>query len=242
METAIAREAEVVVEPAAAEAPHEVRTAADVPGLLRRLGDVAPERVLLDPLPGTATEADALRLKESADMRLCELIDGTLVEKAVGDEEGFVAAELIGHLMPHVRRAGLGRVSASAGRKRMSGGNVRMPDVSFVANDRLDDGHVTTGTTGRPPHLAVEILSISNTRAEMRRKRTEYFASGVVLVWEIDPQTRTAAAYAGVDRVTQVPADGALDGGELLPGFSVRLADLFEVLGERPAAPDARGR
>ena len=214
-----------------------LRTAADVPGLLERLGNVAPERVLLEPPPGTATEEDALRLHHGEPKRLCELVDGTLVEKAVGDEEEFVAARLIVRLGVYLDRHRLGLLSGSSGRKRMAGGNVRMPDVSFVGNERLDGGRVTTGPTGRPPHLAVEVLSLSNTPEEMALKRAEYFASGVQVVWEIDPRTRTAEVYAGVASSGHVPAAGSLDGGELLPGFALKLTDLFEVLGPPAADP-----
>ena len=212
-----------------------VRTAADVAGLLRRLGGIPPERVLLEPPPGAATEEDALRLQHGEPKRLCELVDGTLVEKAVGNEESFLAMELAGYLVPHVRQRGLGAVSGPDGLKRMVGGNRRQPDVAFVGNERLVDGRVESGPSGPPPHLAVEILSVGNTDEEMRIKRAEYFASGVQVVWEIDPRTRTAEVYAGVASSGHVPAAGSLDGGELLPGFALKLADLFAILADPPA-------
>ena len=223
---------------AAAAVPH-LRTAADLPALLRRLGDVPPERVLLDPPPGTATVADAVRLQESIDKRLCEVIDGTLVEKAVSEEASFVAAELIARMLTFARERRLGRVSGPDGRKRMDGGNSRMPDVAFIQAERLVDGRITPGPDGPPPDLAVEVLSPSNTVAEMDRKRREYFASGVTLVWQIDPDTRTASVYTAVDMVVGVPRDGTLDGGTLLPDFAVKLTDLFDVLPAAPAATDA---
>ena len=61
---------------------------------LAELGDIPPDRIVFDPWPGTATEGDLLRLAER-DKRLCELIDGTLVEKPVGYWERFIAADLI---------------------------------------------------------------------------------------------------------------------------------------------------
>jgi Uma2 family endonuclease len=77
------------------------------------------------------------------------------------------------------------------------------------------------------PDLAVEVLSKSNTKREMARKRREYFAAGVKLVWEIDPETRAANVYTGPDAVSPVPVDGTLDGGDVLPGFTLSLRDVF---------------
>jgi len=73
----------------------------------------------------------------------------------------------------------------------------------------------------------VEILSPSNTRKEMARKLGEYFEAGVLLVWVIDPAKRTAEAYTNPDAKTAVDV---LDGGDVLPGFRLPLAKLFEKL------------
>src|SRR5438477_11998598 len=76
---------------------------------LRALGGVPLERIIFDPLPGTATEADLLLLVER-DKRLCELIDGTLVEKPVGYWEGLIAARLSARLTIHCDEHDLGAV------------------------------------------------------------------------------------------------------------------------------------
>jgi Uma2 family endonuclease len=88
------------------------------------------------------------------------------------------------------------------------------------------------------PDLAVEIISDSNTRREMDLKLREYFLAGTQLVWYIDPETHTAEAYTAPDVVTHVPADGALDGGDVLPGFRLPLATLFAHL--PPPKPKTR--
>jgi Uma2 family endonuclease len=80
------------------------------------------------------------------------------------------------------------------------------------------------------PDLAVEVLSPSNTRAEMARKRGEYFRAGVRLVWEIDPRKRGVRVYTAADQFTDLSAGDALDGGTVLPGFTLPLADLFAEL------------
>ena len=82
----------------------------------------------------------------------------------------------------------------------------------------------------------MEILSRSNTAAEMAAKRQDYFAAGVRLVWEIEPELRSARVYTDPDTFTTVPETGTLDGGAVLPGFSLPLADLFARL-ERKTNP-----
>ena len=87
----------------------------------------------------------------------------------------------------------------------------------------------------------MEILSPSNTPAEMRIKLKEYFLGGVKLVWIIDPEKRTAEVYTAPDKVTAVPTDGTLDGGEVLPGFTLPLATLFVKFGP-PASKKTKGK
>jgi len=127
-------------------------------------------------------------------------------------------------------------VFGEAGPFEILAGQVRIPDVCFVAWQRLPDRRLPE----RPipavaPNLAVEILSHSNTRAEMQRKLDDYFSAGVQLVWYIDPPTRTARVYTAVDQHTEIDEQGALSGGDLLPGFELSLADLF-------ARAERRGR
>ena len=195
---------------------------------LRALGGVPLERIIFDPWPGTATEADLLRLVER-DKRLCELIDGTLVEKPVGYLESFIAGLILTQLNQFVIPRGLGIVTGEAGMMRLTGGRIRMPDVAFVSFERLPDRRVPTQPVpSLTPDLAVEVLSESNTAAEIDQKLSEYFQSGTRLAWVIDPRARTAAVYhaPGEPARTLSEAD-ALDGEQVLPGFALHVADLF---------------
>jgi Uma2 family endonuclease len=212
-------------EPPAADrpdAPHE--TFADI---ARRLGDIPPERIIW--LPRPATEADVLRAAAGEPKRLTELIDGILVEKAMGQCEGFLAASLIAFLMAHVRANRLGVVGAPGTILRLKPGQNRLPDVSFTAWASLPTADAHLQRVGAyAPDLAVEVVSEGNTRAELARKRAEYFAAGTKLVWEIDPDARTVAVYTGPTAHTLLTAADALDGGAVLPGFALPLADLFD--------------
>lgn len=194
------------------------RTFAD---FLAEVGDVPADRIRWTPAPGTATEADLLYV--NAHDSLCELVNGTLVEKPVGLTESFVATLLIEILWPFIRKHTLGIAVGPDAEFRMLHGNVRLPDISYTRRDRLPNPLPQVG--GWCPDLCVEVLSPGNTRAEMAVKRREYFASGCQLVWEIDPRTRTAVAYTSADDAgTGVQT---LDGGTVLPGFTLTLADLF---------------
>ena len=77
------------------------------------------------------------------------------------------------------------------------------------------------------PDLVVEVLSPGNTPAEMARKRGEYFRSGVRLVWEIDPIARTVRVYTSESTVADLSPTDSLDGGAVLPGFSLPVAHLL---------------
>ena len=199
----------------------------NVAELVRELGGIPLSRILLTPLPGTATEADQLRMRESGN-RVVELIDGTLVEKAMGAREGFMAATLIILIGNFVRKQNLGIVGGADAIHRIIDGQNRLPDVSFTAWDTLpdDDAHLQP-ISDYTPDLCIEILSEGNTRAEMDRKRKEYFRGGAKLVWEIEPEERTVAVYTTPVRCKRLRELDTLDGGKVLPGFTLSLAEFF---------------
>ena len=118
-------------------------TAAD---LLELFGPMPAGRIRTDPPPGTATEQDVIDI-EARESRLCELVDGVLVEKTVGYYESYLAVQLGYFLAGFVRRHHLGVVAGEAGMMRLSAGLVRIPDVSFVSWDQLP-GH-------RVPRVAI---------------------------------------------------------------------------------------
>jgi Uma2 family endonuclease len=201
--------------------------------LLDQLG-VPPSRILLHPTPGTATERDVIDMEGRED-RLCELVDGTLVEKAMGYRESVLAMALVEFLRRFVRAADLGVVSGEAGMIRLLGRSVRIPDVAFISWSRLPGGRIPSEPIpDLVPDLAIEVLSASNTRAEMARKRREYFTAGVRLVWEIDPEHRKISVYADAENADLLGESDTLTAGDVLPGFSLPLAELFSELDRGP--------
>jgi Uma2 family endonuclease len=206
--------------------------------LLDSLGGISPDRVRFDPLPGTATERDVLRLYEDH-KRLFELVDGTLVEKVMGSKESFIAMYLGHLLLTYSERNGdLGMVLGEAGTLRLLKKLVRIPDVSFTLWERLPNRKVPSEPIpDLAPDLAVEVLSRKNTKREMERKLKEYFLAGVRLVWFIDPRARTVRAFTSPDESAELAPGDDLDGGEVLPGFRVPVARLFADLADEPLPP-----
>ncbi|MBI1901981.1 MAG: Uma2 family endonuclease [Planctomycetia bacterium] len=199
--------------------------------LLAHLGGVPPARIRMRPPPGTATEADVLAAEAAPRKRLCELVDGVLVEKAMGFNESSLAlylGEIIGRF---VRERNLGITGGEQGMLRLRPGRVRIPDVTFVSWDRLPGRRrPTEAIPAVAPDLAVEILSADNTAAEMEQKRADYFAAGTKLVWEIDPELRTVRVFRSPDEPRLLRAADTLDGGDVLPGLEIPLAELFAEL------------
>ncbi|MGA7703248.1 MAG: Uma2 family endonuclease [Thermoguttaceae bacterium] len=198
-----------------------------VADLFEQLGHVPQERVLLVPTPGTATEKDVLDLIDHSD-RICELVDGVLVEKTMGYLESMLAGAILELLRGFVRKRKLGIVLGADGTLKILRNQVRIPDVCFISWDRFPGGRLPkTPIPAVAPDLAVEVLSDSNTEGEMRRKLQDYFTAGVRLVWYVDPRTRTASAYTSPEHCTVFDENGVLTGGDVLPGFELPLRELF---------------
>ena len=202
---------------------------ATVAELLHRLGGIPADRVRFHPLPGTANEADLLRLL-NAKMTICELVDGTLVDKPLGFRESAVAF-LIGTLLNNFivpRRLGI--ITGPDGTIRLAPGLVRIPDVGFFSRARFPDGTLPREPIpSLAPDLAVEVLSVSNTRAEIDRKLVEYFDAGTRIAWIVDPKHRTVRVHHGPDAAESILLSIAdrIDGGDVLPGFEASVTDFF---------------
>ncbi len=77
------------------------------------------------------------------------------------------------------------------------------------------------------PDLCVEIPSDTNSRSDIREKLGEYFAGGAKLVWVVDPDDRSVKVYRDAANARVVKEDAALDGGDVLPGFSCPVSKFF---------------
>lgn len=102
---------------------------------------------------------------------------------------------------------------------------LRGPDVAFWSIARQPD--IPDGYFEIPPDLAVEVLSPSDRRRDVRAKIKDYLFYGVKVVWLVDPEARTTTVYSGTLRGIELDESDAIDGGDVLPGFSCKVADLF---------------
>ncbi len=197
---------------------------------LRGLGGVSPRRVRLRPPPGTATEADLIRI-QTHEKRHYELVDGVLLEKIMGAPQACITSDLVFAVKLYLRDNDIGFVMTPDGPTRLLKGLVRLPDLSFFSWARMPTKeYPATPIIDVVPNLAAEVLSEGNTRKEMARKLKEYFLAGVEAVWVIDPFKRTVAVYAAPDVVTTLTEQETLDGGAVLPGFTLPVKDLFARL------------
>jgi Uma2 family endonuclease len=192
-----------------------------------RVGAVPFRRIRSEPVPGTATEQDVDRVRREEGV-LCELIDGVLVEKAVSDLTAILAMEIGAILRNFVVAHRLGWVVGADGYVRLFGTQLRAPDVAFVRKDQRAGGRpLTQGYSDVTPALAVEVFSPDNTQREMQQKRDEFFAAGTELFWIVHPDRREVEVSTGPKSHRIVRANETLDGGTILPGFSIQVADLF---------------
>ena len=196
--------------------------------LQQHLGGIPGERIRIRPEPGQATEDDLIRVNDRK-TAICELVDGVLVEKAMGSFESQIAMLIGFYFHSYLSTNNLGIVLGEAGSLRILPEQVRVPDVSFILWDRLSDGkHSAQAVLPVAPDIAVEVLSKSNTKAEMDRKLREYFEAGTRLVWYLDPQKRHMRVHTSLDDCEIIKESGTVNGGEVLPGFEMSLSELFE--------------
>ncbi len=213
----------------AIESSPAVWTAVD---LVARYGAIPLNRVRTNPPPGSATERDVVEIHDREN-RLCELVDGSLLEKTMSSFESYLAVYIARLLAVFVEENRLGIILGADGMLRLARGLVRIPDVSFISWDRLP-GRVFPREEiwSLAPDLAVEVISRGNTREEMEHKLLDYFTAGVRLAWYVYPTAGEVRVYESPEKFTTLTAQDTLDGGDVLPGFRLPLQTLFAQPGE----------
>lgn len=157
-----------------------------------------------------------------------ELVDGEIREVSpAGFSHGEISVRLAALLLEHVRRDGLGRVVDSSTGFRLPSGNVRAPDVAFVAASRIDAAGVPRGFFPGAPDLAVEVLSPSDRVRELLDKVGEWLQSGARLVWVVDPEARTVTVHRAISDVRTLRDGELVEGEDVVPGFRCTLSDFM---------------
>lgn len=199
--------------------------------VLRRVGYVPASRILLHPLPGTATEKDLLSLLDGDNKRICELVDGVLVEKPMGTEEAYLALRIGQLINNYLDEHDYGLAYGADAPFRLRERLVRLPDISVVSWKRIGKRKVPRKPVlDVAPELAIEVISKSNTRKEIALKLHDYFQAGVLLVWIVHPRKRSVIVHTSETEAVTLDKAAVLDGGDVLPGFQLPLARLFAKL------------
>jgi Uma2 family endonuclease len=166
-----------------------------------------------------------------ADGSRYELSRGELVPMTpVHFQHGRIVIRFGGLLDQFVQRQQLGAVGTEIGfRLARNPDTLRAPDIAFVSQSRVPQGAAAFKFAELAPDLAVEVLSPDDSASEVLKKIEEYLAAGVRLVWIADPATQTVSVYRSLKDVQVLTSEQDLDGGDVLPGFRVRIRDLFAV-------------
>ncbi|HVH68378.1 MAG TPA: Uma2 family endonuclease [Gemmatimonadales bacterium] len=177
--------------------------------------------------PPALMTADELQHVYIPDKRV-DLVRGVLVVRELpGFRHGLVTTELLVRLDGHVRTAALGRVLPEVGFKlTRDPDTVRGPDVAFISSGRLPDAE-PAGFADFAPDLVVEVVSPGDRPGQVLAKVADWLSAGTRLVWVLDPARRVARVYRDDGTEQILSADGSLDGGDVLPGFSCPLAEIL---------------
>ena len=173
----------------------------------------------------TAEQLEHVRLPGKS----TELVRGRLVvREPPGTYHGRIAGRLLTRVGPFVEAHDLGEVFGQDTGFRIASDpdTVRAPDLAFVRRDRA--GQIgPRGYAALAPDLVAEILSPDDRPGEVLEKVGEWLDAGVILVWVVDPDRKSAYVYRSNGSVSTVAPDGELDGDNVLPGFTCRLTELF---------------
>ena len=166
-----------------------------------------------------------------------ELTRGRLVrEPPPGAPHGWLVRRLFRSLDKHVEEHGLGIVINETGfLLSVDPPTVRGPDLAVIKAENLPREGLPEGWWTTAPDLAVEVLSPSNSAIEMQEKVFDYLAAGTSLVWVVDPHNGTVSVYGPGHESRLLTIGNDLEGGNVVPGFRIALANLFE-----PYVPPSR--
>lgn len=167
-----------------------------------------------------------LALPENSD-RLFEMIDGEIVEKMPTERHGLIIFTLSGYLFIYLADHPIGRATVETRyRPADDTRNDRIPDLSFTRNERLTEV-VEKGAVLRLPDLCVEVKSPTEKYIDFRSKAAYYLDNGAAQVWLIYPREKLVEVYTAGQDIAVLTVVDTLDGGDLLPGFTLAIKTLF---------------
>ncbi len=183
-------------------------------------------------IPADVTPDDLLGMDAAG---LFELSDGRLLEKRLSYDANWTAGQITTDLNIYCRQTKAGDVLPEQTFRCFPDdpSGVRRPDVAFIAAGRVPSPRPAGYVTVRPD-LAVEVVSPNDEVDELELKLAEYRSAGVPLVWVVIPAVRMVRVLRLDGSVAHLRDGDTLDGGPVLPGFAVAVADLFPPPVPRP--------
>lgn len=170
-----------------------------------------------------------------------ELVDGRLLQRNMGQVSSWVGTRVSYRLNRYLEDHPIGWVfAADCGYQcfATSPKKVRLPDVSFVRNEKFPDGKLFDGHATVVPDLVVEVLSPRDIAETFEQKLTDYRAAGVKSIWVISPKARIARVHRLNGQMLYLQEDDILAEPDLLPGFSCRLSDVLPPASAVEPLPD----
>ncbi len=181
--------------------------------------------------PRTATPDELLAMPDGKDY---ELVDGILVERAMGAHSSMITARLVGFLqiacLPELRAWVFDAECGyrSLGRRH----SVRKPDVSVILGERLTANQIPDGWLTIVPDIAAEVVSPNDLADDLERKVEDYLAAGVRLVWVVYPETRIVQVHRRDGTQARLREADTISGEDVLPGFTCLVSTLFPAATE----------
>jgi Uma2 family endonuclease len=174
------------------------------------------------------TAEEFLKMPDPPDGSQQELVRGAIITMPPPQGKHGVCCSNVNHaLVSFVRPRKLGWVTSNdAGFiSERDPDTVRGPDVAYWSKDRVPQ--IPEGYFEVPPDLAVEVVSPNDSASKLNEKIRHYLQRGVRMVWVIDPELRSASVYRTWAQPRNLEETESIDGEDVLPGFSCRVADLF---------------
>ena len=191
----------------------------------------APVKPAAPAKPALITAEEFMRMDDSEGVR-AELIRGAVCEMGgAGHVASAIAIKFAHYLVGFVAPRRLGIVSGADGGVRLERkpDTVRIPDVMFISTERMPPKEDMGFFAQVVPDIAVEVKSRTDSVAETHDKARMWHSYGVPLVWAAYPETRTIDVHSADGSITTLTDSDTLDGGEVLPGFSVAVSVMFDI-------------